>query len=313
MYLDHWFPLLSSWAHYQEPKKETTSSMCWLKHEEHHKTINLKQRPICHDGTNWTSIQCGDPGMAFWKFLFHSIMFWFFWHWLDQKLVSFAQYSLLKIQLVTLFRPRISEWPNATQKACLILCWLNCLLLVTLSGISSTTENIRFNAGKQIPPYHQGWLSQVMLPAWVWFQNSWQEVHCWAKGFFCKITGPQVSQWFVWVTYLGDFFFEFLTFESAFPWLRTSTNLLTHPVYNQASYTGNMGTFLGLFATLKIKIFVAMTWITCKPVLTAVEFSSIACSHNKSVRTVNLEAESEWMWTEIEHKADSSVLTIVFE
>ncbi len=38
------------------------SSLCWLKHEEQHETIDGYYLPICTTGGDWSSLQCGDPG-----------------------------------------------------------------------------------------------------------------------------------------------------------------------------------------------------------------------------------------------------------
>ncbi len=41
------------------------SSLCWLKYEAQHQTINPEQGLTCEDGTNWSTIQCGDQGKVF--------------------------------------------------------------------------------------------------------------------------------------------------------------------------------------------------------------------------------------------------------
>ena len=38
------------------------SSLCWLKHEEQHKTVGDYFLPICTTGGDWSSLQCGDSG-----------------------------------------------------------------------------------------------------------------------------------------------------------------------------------------------------------------------------------------------------------
>ncbi len=40
------------------------SSLCWLKHEEQHSTVDFPMgNPICVTGGAWNSLQCDDPGM----------------------------------------------------------------------------------------------------------------------------------------------------------------------------------------------------------------------------------------------------------
>ncbi len=46
------------------------SSLCWLKYEEHHKTMRLEGIPTCAFHSDWKSLQCGNPG----KFFFLQIL-----------------------------------------------------------------------------------------------------------------------------------------------------------------------------------------------------------------------------------------------
>ncbi len=65
----HPLELALSWELEEYTNQWDCSSLCWLKHEEHHKSVEWwyfrKSYPRCTVGGNWSSLQCGDPGGYF--------------------------------------------------------------------------------------------------------------------------------------------------------------------------------------------------------------------------------------------------------
>ncbi len=119
------------------------SSLCWLKHEEQHGTVvwrDVESDPRCADGSQWKTMECGDPGENCRSFTRqHQKYYCFIAQWLIFAAhMSFTSFTFIWWRVISssYFVSWCRSLPRAWRSPILhqnkvqwsIFCWFQCLV-----------------------------------------------------------------------------------------------------------------------------------------------------------------------------------------